>query len=124
MIQSHELSINNYVIYRGNIIKVKGIIEFNQFEPIKITEKILLNFGFTSIGPNDFSKEIIRPSGEIVFVLEYHASTQGYWTSVQSLSMEDIGYQHLRTIKYLHQLQNSYFWASGNILSPLKEISI
>ena len=89
MIQPQELRIANYIEYNGEIIKLDGSLlccyiqnelEF-PFNPIPLTEEILLKFGF-----------------EIEWLL---SDSKGYYVLINNKKIR---------IKFVHSLQNIYFY--------------
>jgi hypothetical protein len=99
MIKANELRIGNKIFYRNKAITVnwqelKWIQEENNnFQPIPLTEEILLKCGFVKDGR--------------WFCLHF-----GFYSI--GIANDESGFNYVwddgfRTIKYLHQLQNLYF---------------
>jgi hypothetical protein len=110
MIKSNELRIGNLVkqgdveSIGGSLIQVSNTIyESERIEPIELTEKWLLKFGFKkSKVSSQFDKE--KLTIQIANKLEYHKEGRVYFNSWAILE---------ESIKYVHQLQNLYFALTG-----------
>lgn len=96
MIQPQELRIGDYIEYNGEIIKLDGSLlccyiqnelEF-PFNPIPLTEEILLKFGF-----------------EIEWLL---SDSKGYYVLINNKKIR---------IKFVHSLQNIFYSISGKELT-------
>ena len=119
MIKSNGLRIENYVSVFGNISIVSEILEnkigvksdcgtpceidyydYNEIEPIPITEEILLKCGFSKF----------KGDNSDCFLNDFETSCNMellFWKGTE-----------IKNIKHLHQLQNLYFALTG------KEIEI
>ena len=106
-----ELRIGNYVKYEGELSQITGVdedyiylrdtvsfdyIECDEIDPIPLTEKWLLDFGFISDGSKEYQIEGNRYS------LLKTDSYEGY--------LFCDGIKVLRELKYVHELQNLYFY--------------
>lgn len=120
--KASELRIGNYIYCKGEIIKVTLIgnhgvqssingttinAKFNtpDLEPIPLTEKWLLDFGFDHMGII-FRKSVTHHL-ELVYMLsinEFRIQTKGS------------GFTNTLEIKHVHQLQNLYFALTGEEL--------
>ena len=120
MIQSNELRIGNYVntVSLQNI-KVTSIFtagvhcdNFNGYDyklikPISLTEKLLLDFGFSK---EDYTKGYIGiDCSNTEFVLCEPNEFKNYYT----FSFKTGGVLMFKKIKYVHELQNLYFALTG-----------
>lgn len=114
----NELRINNYVFFKHcdydktvvrtvnytqypNLLGLKGIsvnhIEYNHIEPIQLTDKWLIDFGFEKTewdNNNSFRKMIGNNDYTIVFY---------------SNGICEIGDIIVKEMQYVHELQNLYF---------------
>lgn len=119
MINIKELRIGNYLEIFGNIreiegifnlpkrknmywIKCKGLVEIKiiHFKPIPITEDWLFNFGFQeSYESGYYFKE------ELIINIELDCYLKGDFTDL-----------HIKSIGYVHELQNLYFKLTGKEL--------
>lgn len=121
MIQANELRLGNLIDFEGLPSVVKEIdsqgvvvfigetgetewIDLFQFNPIPLTEEILLKCGFEKIENN---WKVLSYSNVFYFSWERLAG------SAFSLDNESIYLPH---IEYLHQLQNLYFALTGEEL--------
>lgn len=113
-----ELSIGNLVYYNGNVIKVESITKrkvgyhlkpnesrmhyarMSEIFPIPITEEILKKFGFKEMfgrGCDSYEK----------YLSNYHRIEVVMDENIIDAHIRYGGWKcHLRTIKYLHELQN------------------
>jgi hypothetical protein len=121
-IKANELRIGNLVIYsNGSILfKVIGIsefgidienevektyIEYDEFEPIQLTEEWLLKFGFEKQMMWTYAINIIGNQKLI-----YYLGEKGW-------SIGNKNYSDFSNLKYVHQLQNIYFALTGEELT-------
>ena len=125
-IKANELRIGNFIEYDGRIFQIDtisnefptlntdefgiGVVDWNNIQPIPLTEEWLLNFGFgideeydnTFIDNTSLKNEIIRVS------IDSHYFTIDLFCG-QVLEIPNI--------KYVHQLQNLYFALTGEELT-------
>lgn len=113
-----ELSIGNLVYYNDNIIKVESITKRKvgyhtqpnennmhfarmcEILPVPITEDILLKSAFAKKQDTCFTSYEINPyDGHVIDVTFYNSGIDAFIRFI-------CGGCHLRTIKYLHELQN------------------
>lgn len=106
MIRENELRIGNFLLFKGNKIKIESVEisyceqykeEFNEtFKPIELTEEILLKCGF-----------------DVNIDIYYLPEMNGYFK--KSFKEDDCflyksnSGDKLSSLKYLHQLQNLYW---------------
>lgn len=136
MINPKELRIGNYIQdQHGTILIVEGIsingIDFCvldrdkyplqdgwQAEPIPITERWLIDFGFEK-------KDLIHSDGTVspdVYVLGKYVLDKGLNDEIDGImfcffsNINKPDHQYLNTIKYIQQLQNLYFALKGEEL--------
>jgi hypothetical protein len=122
MISANELRIDNYLLENGGLIRVDlefyaNLLEsqsnehpcdMTKFEPIPITEEILLKGGFEfwcdELGVKCFYK---------IYGIEYICiAINGFYQLRSGLKDSDAAWRlgnNYPFIKYLHQLQNLYF---------------
>ena len=123
MIKPNELMIDNWVLHSDRPIKVKGIIEnriasfdneigvrlvfshkVDEIEPITITEEILEKCGFENTHDNEFYATV----NNSIEVFIYKDNDSSFRIGKNDADIE---------IKYIHQLQNSYFILTGEQLT-------
>jgi hypothetical protein len=130
MIKATELRIGNYITYQGKQITVEGVSvsgyiyhskgqfdgsigsAYVPFEPIPLTEDWLVRFGF--------EKEVKQSDSVYISDNVYRLNIFEYATSCGTMNLEiDYYDQHASfttNIKYVHQLQNLYFYLTGEEL--------
>jgi hypothetical protein len=128
--ETNELRLGNWIKFPQNLIQEQQLVyidarkEKNDYsEPIPITEKWLLNFGFEDMKEQVFCKEIQgNESGDYDLVISKDGDD---WDIIlqdldktQSVENEFTEFQ-LNSIKFVHQLQNLYFVLTGNELQLL-----
>lgn len=135
MVKPQELRIGNWVLANGKVTEVESVSEFgintqiylgapgeggsfeydfrfdrDKIEGILITEELLLRFGF-------------RKSENRFFL---HVGKKSYFTYIEFDAYDNIGkfsYCHddergcYQPIEYVHQLQNLFYWLSGEELT-------
>ena len=115
MIKANELRIGNYVYDNLKQLVIKmhsanGILNVenkpSEYNPIEITEEILLKFGFTQFLKNNYWYRIAFGSKIL------NISISG------NLEIENINGNciNIGSIDYVHQLQNLYFVLTGEEL--------
>lgn len=127
MINSNELRIGNFLLFaetgaefKVNQIDEKGLgvenesenvwIEIETFEPIPLTEKRLLDFGFSK---EDYTEGYIGiDCKNAEFVLCGPNEFKGYYTFSFKLG----GIPMFKKIESVHELQNLYFALTGEEL--------
>ena len=122
-----ELRVGNYVLLSGKMIPFSGVSagmlelslifahNLDLFEPVPLTEELLVKCGFTKAGDvknEDSRHEYISPwikdgAGEKIKRLRLFVDEAGFYPE-----------PHIK-LNYLHQLQNWFYWSSGQ-----KELSI
>ena len=107
MIPLRELRIGNVVQKDGklHVIQENDFLQVNNFEPVKITAKLLDNVGFTDMFKNKAGLKVISISEGVDFYIEVNVNDT-YWR------MFSLPFQ----IKYLHQLQTIIFSLTGTEL--------
>ena len=119
MIQPTELRIGNYIEYDGNYYKIDslsrglptlntlafgiGVVDYNNINPIPLTEEILIKCGFKRIHQSKFR------AVDIHIFCYLHETMNGDW-------ILDIDGRTISVVKSLHQLQNLYHAITGNEL--------
>ena len=131
MIQTKELRIGNNIEFDGEIITVTGIsknkitynpskvlkyeINAKHFDPIPLTEEILLKFGFED---QEFSDE----DGNKIYMLHHK---KFYLTSDESCMFSEVFLpiysNDCVSVKYVHQLQNLYLALTGKELPQVSD---
>jgi hypothetical protein len=128
--EANELRIGNYVFYRdkdtllevSNIgvkgfetINYQGLVygscDVNEYNPIPITKEWLLKFGFelTSNYP---------PEGKMFTYKDIKGYMLDVCIAYQFISVsQNIGTVRIKNVKYIHQLQNLYFYLTGEELT-------
>lgn len=122
MIDNQELRIGNYLLMNRRMVQVGGIpntikllipgeqyaVEVEEFEPIPITEALLLKLGFENVGfyDNVYSKDNIR----------VHIDKNKEIDTVLFIMYNDGGSIFEKEVSSLHQLQNLYFALTGKEL--------
>jgi hypothetical protein len=117
MIQANELRIGNLLnhnnghivgTFKVNEVHILDIIENNeygeQYEPIPLTEEILLKCGFTH--------QFKQCKGQDFFSLKLDDKYQIYVnlnSGMFSINKQHLGIGFVVSIKYLHELQNLFF---------------
>lgn len=113
MINAHELRIGNIVLYKGKetYILLDDLVDItvspeaiNYYEPIPLTEELLLKCGVD----NGYTIDIKCKRKKISFSWSYRVVSSG-----KRYAFICKKYPH---IKYLHQLQNLYFVLTGKEL--------
>lgn len=116
MINTKELRIGNKVIYNDTVLTVEtiskthiifeeitGFHEIEHINPIKLTEKILFNYGFKKDEGNFYFNDIVYlyedAEIESVFKIDGYSSTD------------------TPSFLYLHEIQNLFFFLTKNELS-------
>ena len=121
MIQPQELIIANYIEYNGEIIKLDGSLlccyiqnelEF-PFNPIPLTEEILLKFGFNKEYQKGYIGIDVCTSD---FVLT-EPLKMGGWQTNYTFQFETGSIPKFKEIEYVHQLQNLFFSLCGEELT-------
>lgn len=125
-IKANELRIGNFIEYDGRIFQIDtisnefptlntdefgiGVVDWNNIQPIPLTEEWLLNFGFgideeydnTFIDNTSLKNEIIR------------VSIDSHYFTIELFCGQVL---EIPNIKYVHQLQNLYFALTGEELT-------
>lgn len=92
------------------IDSLRGLIPYSEIEPIPVTEELLLKIGFKKGQGNGYASYKINPyDGHIIEVAIYESGIDAF---IQYIC----GACHLRSIKYLHELQNIVFAITGTEL--------
>jgi len=110
--KANELRLGNYVGFWGTtdfVTQVNEIeietnaynnVSINDVKPIPLTEEWLIKFGFF---PSKYKDGYtISPYGKNEFLLDKEYTDEGEWDFCTDEN-------YLKTIKYVHQLQNLYF---------------
>lgn len=122
MIDAKELRIGNYIQLRDKLVMVRGIpnvhkllipgeqyaVEVDEFDPIPLTEELLLKCGFTEAYSD--SKGYIYSINEVNFLRCFFDIP---YIFIETEEDEDL---FNRPIENLHQLQNIYFDLTGKEL--------
>ncbi|ATL45427.1 hypothetical protein [Elizabethkingia bruuniana] len=114
---SQELCIGNYVLYADVICKVEGynndgfletngvIAPISAYDPVILTEKILIDFGFT--------KKSWKTEGVVIEYFYYIKNHVIVYLLIDSFEIEVVtssGQFNLhKQWKFVHQLQNIYY---------------
>jgi hypothetical protein len=138
-IQANELRIGNFVEYDGRIFQIDtisnefptlntdefgiGVVDWNNIQPIPLTEELLLKFGFFKYQwMNGYFINTIFGDLMIQF---YKTEIHLFFTKVSydSQGMKFYGRKFINNktnftdCKYVHQLQNLYFALTGEELT-------
>ena len=81
---------------------LRGLISYSEIEPIPITEELLFKNGFEQCG--DIFKTLFIEMYEVANGWHLHIDNERFETALSI------------TIKYVHQLQNAYYIATGKEL--------
>jgi hypothetical protein len=118
--KANEMRIGNLVkLLEGTVFTISSIeqkgftvqnkeettwIEAEEFEPIPLTEELLLKFGFKKTMQWTFSKELVSNLN-----LVYYLGEKGWSIGYKN-------YSDFSNLKYVHQLQNLWFSLTGKEL--------
>jgi hypothetical protein len=109
MIPNTELQIGNVVLFKGEVYTIQSGSDIDNcadYEPIKLTKEILMNeLGF------DYHYGFIKHGLTFKFVDE-------------SIYLIRFNKADSIKIKYLHQLQNFWYWQVGNMLKIEKSSAV
>nr|DAT09631.1 MAG TPA: hypothetical protein [Caudoviricetes sp.] len=124
MIDAKELRIGNYIQLRNNHVMVGGIpnvykllipgeqyaVEVKEFEPIPLTEELFLKCGFR------FEYDSFCNGIELSYGISlYNTKDEDKNKLFISVNNAEYAISHI-PIKYLHQLQNIYYYLTGKEL--------
>jgi hypothetical protein len=119
--KANNFRLGNLVMYDGRVFEIDtianvfptlntiefgiGVVDWNNIEPIQLTEEWLLKFGFVKRGlyyhfPN-----------HDIFKLQQHKLNNAFWLRHSSESLDCV------RINYVYQLQNLYFALTGEELT-------
>lgn len=131
MIQTKELRIGNNIEFDGEIITVTGIsknkityspskvlkyeINAKHFDPIRLTEEILLKLGFHKVDIEEDITYRLEPNEDVCIVYENDFSV-GLFPNEKSYDADLGVLPRYKQTLYLHQLQNLYFILTGEEL--------
>lgn len=126
-----DLRIGNYLKYDDEIIQVsklcKNYVEFydkedlligdnpKYFQPIELTEKVLLKIGFDAMHSCRYMYEksiINKHNKKVVVYITFHMINK----TLRIDFSNDLQVLNLYDIQYLHQLQNAYYCLTNNEL--------
>lgn len=131
-----DLKIGNFLKYNNKIVEVFGLrpryIEYydkdeflvgdnpEYFDPIELTENVLLKIGFELINTqNHKGFEIVREIEEDVYeFLVFKIFSDNTLLHIRKSKGGGFEYSEFtkRSVKYLHELQNIYYCLTGNEL--------
>jgi hypothetical protein len=129
--KANELRIGNLVKYDNRIFKIDsistvfptlntdefgiGVVDYNNIEPIPLTEDWLLKFGFENYKPanaNRYFKEGIYPRS---FAFQFYKNGRvDFWYN--DFNVGNLNRIKYNLLEYVHQLQNLYFALTGKEL--------
>ena len=129
--KANELRIGNLVKYDNRIFKIDsistvfptlntdefgiGVVDYNNIEPIPLTEDWLLKFGFENnkrANANRYFKEGIYPRS---FAFQFYKNGRvDFWYS--DFNVGNLNRIKYNLLEYVHQLQNLYFALTGKEL--------
>lgn len=133
-LKTSDFRIGNYINHCGRLSKitalsraihfeneVESVFEFvnegHGFEPIKLTEEILLRCGFEHNGIGSFEKKYSRYEDEkISFIAIYYDVNQQRWVVWVGNDNTPTGVA-VNSFEYLHQLQNLFYFLCGEELT-------
>jgi hypothetical protein len=127
--KASELRIGNLVKYDNRIFEIDsiakvfptlntsefgiGVVDYNNIEPILLTEEWLLKFGFT-LGYSKWGYDIPNWMFDLTAFIGIGLNGNKKWFNVYCINGEIK--QILYSIHYVHQLQNLYFSLTGQEL--------
>ena len=116
-----ELRIGNYISVKNMGVDLPAIIErgveidaANEYNPVPLTEELLLKAGFSSDGYKDgyIGKDFVSGQMTLSFVL-CNPFAKGDWNDCYTFDLRDSMFKSLR---YVHELQNLYFLLTNSEL--------
>jgi len=130
MMEEKELRIGNYVNIEDTVLRVDlQELYYNSslMNPIPLTEKWLSKFGFKKYNftnkENGYIIENKEASKSIYIRTFIEPNTTNFFNVFNRSECERTKLQFIKSIKYVHQLQNLYFALTGQELT-LKQPSI
>lgn len=133
--KANELRIGNYVFHKENVLRITNIIDFcvnmefgeqsgerndeidiDEISPIPLTPELLEKCGFKKGNicyNNGYSIELLKTD----FYLRPSYEGGFYWGFNESKQKKDCELNDVKSIHYLHQLQNFYYALIGEELN-------
>lgn len=122
MLAVRSLSVGNYLKKNGIVVQIDGRSIFDMwddngviklgYEPIELTEKWLLNFGFKKFSTGSFCKDLNK-YGDFYLAIDIKHKN-GVWLNILNGNEEST--VKLGHIKNVHELQNLFRSITGNEL--------
>lgn len=113
MIDRKQLRIGNLVLSNGTTSIVDRIDQTKQADPMPITEEFLQRFGFKMDDNYNYWTSIVTHYLELIRVRgDYYP----IYAEIGELSHQEEQRVSLRSIRYIHELQNLYFTLTGQEL--------
>ena len=124
MIQPNEVRIGNLVEYQGRVFEIAtiseefptlntdefgiGVVDWNNINPVEITEELLINFGFSD---KDYQNGYIGIEvAHTDFVLCKPDKNGNIHEQKYNFKMEYGGWPRIKPFDSIHELQNFFFF--------------